>query len=608
MRRALVAACLLLASCSNIEKATPRPTTANSTVVSNPNDVDPIMRGTVASEAVLIGFEDVIVRGYGLVVGLSGTGSRAMPAEVRALLLQEIARRDVADTTTGMGISPERLLDSDDIAAVVIEGVIPAGATGNSKFDVRVYAVPGSGTTSLEGGRLWTADLRPGPLVAGSKQSSSLADARGPIVINPFVTPGNVKRDNIDRLSGRILNGGKVVKDMPLKLRLATPSHTRAATLANAINSRFPREIGQRYDTAHGKNGDSIDITVPPTYQERTSEFAQLVRHTTLDVQNSEATASAVRRSLLAMPGAASAASWRWQAIGKKSLPMLQDLYTYPEDQPRMAALEAGSRLDDPLCVNPMLEMAKNGETSIRLAAIRLMGKMGPNPAIDIGLRPLLDDSDLDIRLTTYEALRRRNDPLIRKLRVNDKFDLDLVPSNKPLVYASQTGAPRLAVFGEELSLKSPMAASIWNGRLIVKWEPEDSKALVFYRAPNASRAKVEQVNPSVAEFIAYLARKPDPSGLTSGLDLRYGETLSVLHELSRTGDLNADFRAEQDRILAEILRKEKDEKVEERPEFPPDAKSAAAQKPLVPGRENSGDATGAGLEGKPKAADTVPR
>jgi hypothetical protein len=35
-----------------------------------------------------------------------------------------------------------------------------------------------------------------------------------------------------------------------------------------------------------------------------------------------------------------------------------------------------------------------------------------------------------------------------------------------------------LAVFGEELNLKSPMAASIWNGRLIVKWEPEDAKAL----------------------------------------------------------------------------------------------------------------------------------
>jgi hypothetical protein len=151
------------------------------------------------------------------------------------------------------------------------------------------------------------------------------------------------------------------------------------------------------------------------------------------------------------------------------------------------------------------------------------------------------------------------------------------------------------------------MAASIWNGRLIVKWEPEDAKALVFYRAPNATRAKVEQVNPSVAEFIAYLARKPDPTGLTSGLDLRYGETLSVLHELSRTGDLNADFRAEQDRILAEILRKEKEEKVEERPEFPPDTK-AVSPKSLSPGRENSDDAGGAGLEGKPKAADTVPR
>jgi len=608
MRRLLLCACLLLACCSNIEKASKRPTAANSTVISKPSEVDPIMRGTVASEALLVGFEDVIVRGYGLVVGLNGTGSRAMPTEVRAMLLQEIARRNVADTNTGMGMSAERMLDSEEIAAVVIEGVIPAGATSNSKFDVRVYAVPGSGTTSLEGGKLWTADLRPGPLLAGTRQAVHLGEAKGPIVINPFVAPGGTNRDNIDRLSGRILDGGRVVKDMPLKLRLATPSHTRAATIANAINSRFPREVGQRYDTAHGKNGDVIEITVPPSYQERTAEFAQLVRHSSMDLQNSEAVASAVRRSLLAMPGAAAAASWRWQAIGKKSLPMLQDLYTYPEDQPRMSALEAGSRLDDPLCVAPLIAMAQSGETQIRLASIRLLGKMGQNPAIDIGLRPLLDDGDLDVRLTTYEALRRRNDPLIRKLRVSDKFDLDLVPSTKPLIYAAQTGAPRLAVFGESLTLRSPMVATVWGGRMIVKSEPEDSKALVFYRAPDSPRAKVEQVSPNVAEFIAYLARKPDPSGLTSGLDLRYGETLSVLHELARSGDLNADFRAEQDRILAEIMRTENETKVVERPEFPEEEMKGAPVNSLAPTAKNPAATSPSGLDGKPKATDTVPR
>ena len=47
-------------------------------------DIQPIMRGTIASEAVFVGDSPTIVRGYGLVVGLRGTGSRDMPAPVRA--------------------------------------------------------------------------------------------------------------------------------------------------------------------------------------------------------------------------------------------------------------------------------------------------------------------------------------------------------------------------------------------------------------------------------------------------------------------------------------------------------------------------------------------
>ena len=42
-------------------------------------DIDPIMRGTVAAETALVGFDPVVVRGYGVVVGLRGTGSRQMP-------------------------------------------------------------------------------------------------------------------------------------------------------------------------------------------------------------------------------------------------------------------------------------------------------------------------------------------------------------------------------------------------------------------------------------------------------------------------------------------------------------------------------------------------
>ena len=75
---------LASSSCSNIEKANPQP---KSTFAQRPPiemDVDPIMRGTIAGEAILLGFNDTVVRGYGLVVGLKGTGSRAMPVEIRA--------------------------------------------------------------------------------------------------------------------------------------------------------------------------------------------------------------------------------------------------------------------------------------------------------------------------------------------------------------------------------------------------------------------------------------------------------------------------------------------------------------------------------------------
>lgn len=595
---------IALAACSNIERADPSTRPGSATVSGVTQlDVDPILRGTVASEAVLQGFQDVVVRGYGLVVGLQGTGSRTMPAEVRAMLLKELARYEVGDSTRGMGVPPARVLDSEDVAAVVVEGVIPAGATEGTQFDIRVAAVPGSSTTSLEGGRLWTCELRPGPAMAGSRQARILATGRGPVVINPFLPVGVSGSVSIDRTTGRVLNGGKVLKDMPLRLRLATPSHTRAATIVTALNSRFPRETGQSDETARGKSGETIDIVVPPSFHDRTSDFVQLVRHATLDLQNGEAVAAAVRRSLLATPGAAGAANWRWQAIGKRSVPMIQDLYAYPEEQPRMAALEAGARLDDPLVVPHLLDMARSGSRDIRLAAIRLLGRMDVNPAIDVGLRPLLDDADLDVRLTTYESLRRRRDPIVRRLRCGDRLELDVVPSAWPLVYITQTGEPRVAVFGGDLPLKRPLSRSIAGGRIIIKGEPEDEGVLLFFRPSPEERARVEKAPAEVPALIQFLARPSAPNVGLPGLDLRYGEIIAVLYELSRTGDLGAELRAEQDRILAEIMRQDDASEPDERPEFPEEASPAT-----VPSLAPTTPPAAAPLDGSRRTSDTVPR
>ena len=233
-------------ACSNIEKADPTVATKRATRPPIPLDVDPIMRGTVASETVVTGYQPVVVRGYGFVTGLKGTGSKTAPAEVRQYILREMARRGVGDPNNqGQSWQPEQLLSSEDSAIVIVEALIPAGAPKSTKFDVRVYAAPGTATTSLEGGNLWTTDLRPGVLLVGSKEAQMLAQAKGPIVINPFADGSEANSATINRLSGRVLNGGISTKELPIKLVMATPSHSRARLIASAINSNYPQEIDE---------------------------------------------------------------------------------------------------------------------------------------------------------------------------------------------------------------------------------------------------------------------------------------------------------------------------------------------------------------------------
>lgn len=605
--------CAGLAACIQVEKADPNSRPERAERDSLPMEVDPIMRGTIAGEAVLVGFDSTVVRGYGLVVGLNGTGSRIMPAEVRAFLLTEMTRKGVGDPTIGDDMTPESMLNSNDVAAVVVEGVIPPGATKNTRFDVRIFNVPGSGATSLEGGRLWTTELRWGPILTGSKQAQVLADARGPLFINPFVDPNPTKQDGVNRTSGRILDGGRVVKDMPLKLRLATPSHNRAMTLQSAINSIFPREPGQKNQTAHGKSDDTILITVPPSYRDKPQDFVQLLRHMPIRVDATEQIAEAVRRSLLANPGAAGAASWRWQSLGKKSLAAVQDLYDYPEEQPRFAALQAGAKLDDPLCVQPLIDMAQRGSLENRLGAIELLGAMGRNPSIDLGLRPLLDDPDVDVRLRTFEALEKRRDPSLMSRSLDDKFDVILVPSKTPMVYVTQSGKPKLVLFGTDMEIDRPTTLAAWDNRFMLKGESDEPKIEVFYRPRDDGPPMIDRVNPVMSDFVAYLGHRPSPASPEPGLGMTYSETIGAIHEIWKNGYLgNADFKAEQDRVLAAILRREKEQTEFDRPEFEDeeeDTSSASGPGALVRESDLSTLATPtASLDPRSKPADTVPR
>lgn len=593
LARSLAAAGLscALAGCNNVEKADPQPqlSSAKSGFDINANQ---IMRGTVASEAVVVGIDPVVVRGYGLVVGLNGTGSREMDPRVRNMMIEEMSRRGVGSGRTGWGeLKPEELLNSLDTAVVIVEGVIPPASVGRlslerrntpaaarpsnpigfrgTLFDIRVSADPRSGTTSLEGGLLYTTELRPGPLSAASKQAFALAEAYGPIYLNPFADASR-GAESINQLSGRILNGGEVLEDMILKLRLARPSHSRAAAMVTAINSRFVQEPGQRNPTARGESDDSIEISVPTSYRNHTIEFIELLRHTSLFNQGQEVMATSVKRAVETNPALWESAAWRWEALGKKVTPVIRDLYDTADERPRRAALRAGAKLNDALVVPHVIDMARGASQDARLEAIDLLGQMGIYPQIDMSLRELLNDPDVEVRLAAYEASVDRRDPLLSRVAVADKFVLDVIRSDYPMIYITQRRQPRIAVFGPDTAIDRPITANAWANRLMIKEYGADELE-VYYRRPEAREGIVERVSANLPEFIQYLGHDASPSAPKPGLGLSYGEVVGAVYSIWKQNYIAADFKTERDRILQAIMDREKVTAVRDRPLFESD-------------------------------------
>lgn len=589
---ALLIACATV-SCSTIERARPRPKTSSVTKVEEGSTRN-IMRGTIGAETIMLGYSEVnspahqpiVVRGYGLVVGLNGTGSRDMAPSVRAHMIEYMEHLGIGQVNYNAGdISPEQMLDSPNTAVVIVEGIIPPASVGRlsppsvsgrkpltvpgTSFDLRVHVDPQTGTTSLEGGRLYTANLRPGPLMTGSRQPGILAEGKGPIFINPFVGSGTSQGNSINKLSGRILNGGEVTENIPLKILLLNPSHTRVRLVQDAINRRFPQEPGQRDPTARGKSDSVIELTVPPSMRNETISFVELVKHTTLRQANAESVALSIRRMLLADTNNASQAYWRWCAIGERSLPMIRELYDYPEDLPRLAALRSGSFLHDPIAANHLREMAADGGLGIRLEAADLLKDMPHDPRTDHALRQLLNDDDVEVRLRAYEALAERQDPLMQRTWVEDKFILDRVDSDHPMIYISQSKTPRIAVFGRELEIIRPLTMGAWENRLIIQDSQNDDEELeIYYRPHGSTNARIVETDANAYEFLEFLARTTTAEDPRPGLDLNYSETVGAIHALWAQGYLEADFKAEQDRLMAAIRRYGALEDTEERPEF----------------------------------------
>jgi flagellar basal body P-ring protein FlgI len=607
-----LAAVLVAPACNRNKRNTPKPTPrqAEQIVV---RDVPSALRGTIGAEASLQGVEATLVSGIGFVVGLNGTGGLTMPEQFAAHLEREMGLQGIASSNQagGPGIagrSPRQLLRDPNTAAVIIQAAVPPGATDGDTFDIYVRAI---NATSLEGGRLWTTQLRVGPPSAyGDPQALVLGRASGPIFLNPFAEPGST--DGVQRTVGRVLDGGRVTESTVINVMLDNPSHQRARQIASAINSAFPRGPGDPEQIARGRDEQLVQVTIPFRYRERRLEFVELVRHLPIDQSYPEVFARRFSQSLVNEPYLSGNMSYSLEALGERAKPFLAELYEAPELAPRLAALRAGAALNDPKAVRPLVDLALNGPENQRTDAVMLLAQIDGGPIIEETLRTLLSSPVLSVRVEAYEGLMERAVAVqkrrlaLAQLRARDeiaaqptvtisqidtlarafvpgggmhgvsreliegKFFLDRVPFGEPLIYVSQQGEPRIVLFGEQAELASPVLMSAWSDRLIMASDAPGDPIRLYFRSQNDLRSvSFDSVPQDMEGFVRFLAKSSSTADPRPGLGLGYAEIVGLLFELHRGGATLASFATENDRLLAQLLETVASEDIEVRPEAP---------------------------------------
>ncbi|MEJ5116492.1 flagellar basal body P-ring protein FlgI [Gluconobacter cerinus] len=169
--------------------------------------------------------------GYGLVVGLNGTGDR--------LTNSIFTRETLISMLNRLGVNirdQETQLQTHDVAAVMVTADLPAFAHGGNRIDVTVSAAGDS--SSLTGGTLLVT-----PLMAADGEVYAVA--QGSLATNAFSARGaaaSVTR-NVPT-SGHIANGAVVEREVPfdlshrknLHLSLRNPDLTTASRMAAVIN------------------------------------------------------------------------------------------------------------------------------------------------------------------------------------------------------------------------------------------------------------------------------------------------------------------------------------------------------------------------------------
>ncbi len=202
------------------------------------------------------GVNDYQVIGYGLVVGLNGTGDSQMSI---------FTEQSVSSMLKRFGVTvPESQFRMRNVAAVMVTASIPPFASRGASIDVIVSSM--GDAMSLQGGALLLTDLI-------GQDGKTYATAQGPLSVGGFdIRAAGTEIQRNFTTTGRIPNGGLVQQSPPidfvstswkLAIVLSQEDFATADRVANAIN----KSVGST--VADAINGGTVNVQIPQNYQSK---------------------------------------------------------------------------------------------------------------------------------------------------------------------------------------------------------------------------------------------------------------------------------------------------------------------------------------------------
>jgi flagellar P-ring protein precursor FlgI len=222
--------------------------------------------GRIKEVAAIEGVRTNQLTGFGLVIGLDGTGDQTtqMPYTTQTLsnYLQQLGIALPADALTRLQLK--------NVAAVMVTAQLPAFARPGQSVDVNVSSL--GNAKSLKGGTLISTPLK-------GADGEIYALAQGNLIVAGAGASAGGSKVQINHLSaGRVPNGAQIERVVPtpllegnsFKLGLEASDFQTARRVAQAINQRFGNGVARALD------GRTVDVKAPTDADERISFIAEL--------------------------------------------------------------------------------------------------------------------------------------------------------------------------------------------------------------------------------------------------------------------------------------------------------------------------------------------